>query len=160
MPPLSQIFSEPKMPDNLRELCRTMSGMPPLNLTELSVDMILWGARKREEKMKKTNIDGETGLILKYKWHDVYVVGISIDETTQTITINQLQGVKSQKWYRVSTALDIQLFLINFCRVNFTEHGWRVTVTDDPTGIQKAESDTAYLKYLTLRSSLESLTRK
>lgn len=55
------------MPENLRQFCRPISGMPPLNVTELSVDMVLGSAREREEKMERTNIDGETGLVLKYK---------------------------------------------------------------------------------------------
>jgi hypothetical protein len=67
MSSISQIFSEPKMPENLRQFCRPISGMPPLNVTELSVDMVLGSAREREEKMERTNIDGETGLVLKYK---------------------------------------------------------------------------------------------
>lgn len=157
MPPLSQIFSEPKMPDNLRQFCRPASGMPPLNVTELSVDMVLWGAREREEQMERTNIDGESGIIIRYKWHDVYVVGVSIDEETRTITINQLQGVRWKKSYRVATGFDLQLFIINFCRINFTEKGWKMVVKDDPTWIEKAVGDTAFMKYIILRSSFAAL---
>ena len=157
MSSLSQIFSEPKMPDNLRQFCRPVSGMPPLNVTELSVDMVLGSAREREEKMDRTNIDGESGVIIKYKGQDVYVVGVTIDEESQIITINQLQGARGKKSYRVATSFDLQLFIINFCRINFTEKGWMVRVTEDPTGIEKAESDTAFMKYILLRSSFAAL---
>lgn len=87
------------------------------------------------------------------------MVGVTIDEASQTITINQLQGSKGKKSYRVATAFDLQLFLINFCRVNFTEKGWAVRVTEDPTGIEKAESDTAFMKYLMLRASFTALEK-
>ncbi len=95
---LQELFSTHAPSVDLASYRRTPRGMPPLTASELSMGVLLGGARM---------IEGNTALQLSYKGCVAASTSLNEHQDGERWNVLQLQGSQSRKAYRVATCFAV-----------------------------------------------------
>jgi hypothetical protein len=99
---LPELFEKADLPDpNFQKFLRSSDRQPPLDPSRLAIDALV----RIQRQALRTTFGGICTLVLRYKGQESALTSIDEDDAGEQWLIDQVQGARSRKSYRVATGL-------------------------------------------------------